>query len=1277
MECQITLPSFHIPGIPTYTSDAWAIDIVNDPESLASWTMCVEKYAPGDTMAYNNETNTSSLTKYCVYNDLKNVNGSCLTPAAVSFIGCVDVPPMPGPPLYNSTLVTQQIPQVDDNGCSQSYAATDPLYTTCIMNYYTSSPLNSTFQTPVIQLVLTTYDTSGNPTNHYLPLQYSFANHNPQSATTDHTHYPQSGSYSTSLFNPSTPYTFFAQIPSAYPSQICVCAIIGSTNYCSQEVYMGCIPRPTLEQSGYALVVDNLQNIFDDCKNDGCGVNFSSPTGYSDTVAHTTVTNTFKNPIPNAQITFVKLDSNGNPMIFDANGNQIGKNIADRRYYLLNADGTLSNALATYPWSTLDRYYTNNYQVNATDSYTRTAPNRIGNSNFLVQPPVGITPTSGSTYTAKSSITEYRPLYNISSYANLSASPATSPSYPYRVKGYTLDSINVYGINFSAIIPQMSTTTHQPIIANITTPSDRKVLDSCNAYNLLSNVLLTSGGTAIRANSAYTPYYVPAGTRWRTACRGAPSCQTGALTNFSGQDCSVSANQFTNSDGVTVNIGDLFLCTTSNTTTNCCSGMIPNNFTFPSTQLVNNQCPSVYDGTCTDMSANGHDVYAEAIACPGVYTTEVGESNASYLGGSSPAGVNNYNPYYQRPRPSDLTLFINNLNYNSSTTYISGPGPSNTVSTGPSSTDSTILSNYASLSSLPASDSVTGVAITPDPATGIVQASSICVYSGDSLVNPTTGEDWDPIGYDLNTTSGTDNRGYKLSAYLCDHLPQMCGMITVPAANSASSNSMGLTYTISHAVYNSSHATTVGGASWPQTLDNTLGNGGTSANGTCLGNWSTANNNASRPTRSCVDGTWGSISNPCMLNCLEQTPGNAAFTIPSTGGINGRTYTGTCNTGYASSGTPSITCNNSQWPSSVTNDCQLVVCPSATINNAICAATTYGTPRPATGCALGYVSSNSPVATCSCSASRVLTTSNNTCIASCSGATVNGVVCPSTNYGSPTTTSSCDTSHYNNGTASTCVCSSTGVLTVTTNNCPIKENCSQQTISGAICGGSTSTAPEDIFSATSCDTDSGYFTSGANSDGSIATCTCNNNGTWTISDNTCGNASCGDQTINNAIYSGTSSGQTVTGTCSDGYNSIIVDASYRLYSGGPCYYVNSGNSSSHSNTSTSYQSAGVSGSFYQLCNSGTTSVDPKSQCQNGNWIYVEGGCEGTCFTGSSTLSSNHTINSGAYLDRPQCHSKTGNTYHHNPPTTYCSNGSWVENNPPSQKGGGAGWASCS
>gem|GEM_PF-5964127 len=901
--------------------DMWVLETVEDPAKQSA-SVCMEKYPPGSELMYSPGTyNNTSLTSVCAYASLKNIYGSCISVGLASLIGCVDEPPKPAPPIYNPVIVTQANPMVVD---VDTYNFINSSAITDILPYYIGQ--GSTFDKPIIQMAIKN-QASGLTT--YLNLQYNFSSNLNTTAPA----IPACDTFPTNVFKPAGggTYTFCAQVPSANPSQVCACMKTNRNDLCAAETYMGCVPRPTLQQSGYVMVVDNVR-------------------GTSDYTNYNYKTATY---IPSAQITFVKTDSVG-PIIFDKTGARISKNLADRKYYQLNSNNSLNlSAPAQYPWSTLTDYYNSG-------SYTITAPadtatasalsaqSKVANTNFLPQPPVGIASidSSGNTkYDQMNSIFEYRPTYDLS--------PQTANPPTYGINGYNQDVMNVYGINFAAVMPKMDPTTNRPLQVSLVTPANRQHIDQCNAYSTYSSL----SNQSMFAN-AQTSYYVPDGTRWRGACNGKPGCSVGPLVNGSGQDCIQATSDFT-FNGITVSAGNYFECNTG--TPNCCLGMISNNFNFvpPS---GNNLCqkPAV---PCTSVIS--HDAYAEGLACPGAYATEIGDFTGNPAAATPPAAPP-LPPTYKGPVPSDLSLFV----------YSSAPNGANI--SGPQKTVATPATPF----------SAAGTAPDIDPATGAVQASNICVYSPDSIIDPDTGNPWNPIGYDLNTA---DPAG--LNAYLCDHIPQMCNNVITGAANT-------------------------GWATWPRTLPNIDGTAATSS-GACVLGYS--NDAGVPPTATCNEGwlmsdkiTYAqipgsndmSVNNKCLKNCAttgaitmdtanknynQSTSGKPGIiTVNGVDTVANGPVVGNCAPGFFTStggSTFTATCNNGNYINTSDTCTQATSCPATTVNGAVFNSTQVSNSATGT-CASGYYKNNNVAPTGICNANGTWGTINNTCVPGCQAFTV-------------------------------------------------------------------------------------------------------------------------------------------------------------------------------------------------------------------------------------------------------------------------------------------------
>lgn len=1274
--------------------DMWASTVVSDPEDKKtpkSSGLCVERYEPGDTIHHFDKMerdlnkNYGTLTLVCAYTSVKDVSGNCINPNADNLIGCVEEPQKPSPPIYNPNIVSVANPSVNSFGLDSvtgsaavisKYLALGSRFDAPIIQLTINNPNISYIPTLTLQVQFSDY-TSGSASTRYITVLGAYSNNTPVLPATLPTNailFPSSGQFPKTEYSPvvTNTYTFHAKIPSAEPNKVCACLALtngaSTTNFCDSDVYIGCVPRPTLLDSGYATVVDNIGGVVNDEK-------YGEQHNGSRYVINNHVTH-----IPNAQITFVKLDLNGRPLIFDKNGDQICKNIKDRRYYKCSN----SSVRASYPWSTLDAYYRASSGVTPpSDLPTANALNsnsKALNTNFLSHPPVAALDNDGAVIRDDrdrikifNSIFEYRPIYD------------HTDSYPLKVKGYEQDVLSLYGVDFSAIIPQMSKYTHQPLRVKILTPDSRKDLDYCNAYSSgfsLSSSYINQLNLAEKADT----YYVPAGTRWRSACRGKAGCLTGTIINGSGQDCSQSTSDIV---GTEVKTGNFFLCDPNpipdNYSKNCCSGTIANNFNFvePSDD---NSCPLV-TGKCSAVIS--HDEYAEAIVCPGVYATEVGKA---YEGPN-----NNSNPDYDRPNPSDLRVVVNSsmisdntatsfpvpatgisfplssistsgaININNSPYKLSYPGPIPTVSSDPTSVTRTVLNTIGSdytAGNIPALDPATGESFDIDSSTGVSQAQSICVYNPDDVILE-TGDSWSPLGYTLNSPSDgfIDNNG--LNAYLCDHIRQICKTITPADAGPLT-----------------------GYSTWPR-MNSSVNETDIQVSGLCRIGYSTRDGRS--PIATCNDG-WVKdangamvISNTCLKNCLSKntevifttatsnpnynvTGGSTTFMDDeSTVAVANGVLSGTCAAGYSNaSGGDSVTatCDNGRIdpkPSDLCfSDCPAKDLPGTKIampggDNGV---VTAG------GCVSGYapkiVSGSLVFPTAKCSNGNWINATD-TCVPSaCSAVSAGNAKFISTVNNTTATATDCEDGFIPASAPSLTVVMPTmkctdGAWEPVQNPC--KPGCSGFTQGGSIFPDSN--AGTSVTGT--CETN--YFASTA------PTAVCGADGKWSNINARCGNAECPNITIGNIRYDRSDrpvkSGETLQGACMNDTNVIFVDASYSV-DGVNYYYVNSGQKvgvGTYNENSTNYVPApGVTGGVIDFKN-GTVTSKPNAQCQNGTWVKYKGACEAKCIARNNTLNGNTQFYSGQYL-KPSCASGYSNR-----PIIYCSDGVMVAANPPSVKGG--------
>lgn len=963
--------------------DAWTNTTAIDPH--AKNTYCLEKYLPTQKIKHDptgKATNKSNLALVCAYVGGKAIDGSCLLPDYLNLIGCVDEPAKPAPPIYNPSIVTQAQPVIDYIAVNASDPASAPAASDVLQAYVARG---STFNAPVIQMVL------ANPVNNtttYLPLYYSYSGVSSTSNISDGV-YSTSSAFSslnpnqancgsfTSINTSKVAYTYCAQIPAYDPSQICACMKIitpnpsDSQDLCAVDSYIGCVPRPNVKQSGYAVVVDNISGIYND--------------------SHYSSSNNSITPIPQAKISFVKTDGIG-PIITDADGTRVMKSMQDRKYYKLDDHNNMTTVRAKAPVSTVS----NNGSQGAS----------------IVSASAGISNNTDGSITVLKGIFEHRPNYDLSS-------PLVTN--PYSITGYSQDVLTVFGVDFSAIMPVMNINNGQPLIETILTPGARRNVDGCNAYSAGSS--LSSTQMSMFSNSL-SNYYVPDGTRWRSSCRGRQAAVGATYNNstyagmslgcfYNGNDGSspnpaLAANYFSMGNGyldcqqTSVGIGcDMsgkncaiqpgnFVLSlagdANNGSLNCCMGAIPNDFNF-------------LGGASTCSSVYTHDAYAEGIVCPGVYVTDVYND------------ISANNTGYGRPRSTDLTLMIQG--------NLSTPMQ---IATGLDGNNNPLLN-----SSLPSN-----IGAIIDPLTGVKQVSNICVYSSatggwDPIgynLNSTNDASDDPTQLNIylcdhvpqmcNTITaaiatpstanavwdraidGATNTGTCLAGYTTNSggttVSGTCndGAMIISPILDANGNNTNTCYTSCAAINSAVNGDWVnsGYATFSSSAN------GQEAFGTCIAGYTqvVVNGSSVPPTLTCRNGEWNyaNLQNPCVLaSCPAITSSSAssgwALFSP---GSNGSTATGACDasSGYiASSNTPpTMACNNGSWgvvQNACVQGCQAFTPPTGTAF-ADTSAKTTGTV--VTG---GCDSSNNYFGTCTAAArASLITNAGQSCNASkCSG----------------------------------------------------------------------------------------------------------------------------------------------------------------------------------------------------------------------------------------------------------------------------------------------------
>ena len=211
-------------GNKHWCGDTWNLNFskIKHTEYAGAYSFWLEKIMPGEIFPYSaNKKNNTNQTKICAYR-LKNTIGSIFG-IKHGPIGCIDELLKPTPPGFSQVVPANNEPYVD-------YSITrDQLI-----------QLGSRFDQPLVRLKY--FDKVKG--NEYLYLQYKFDK--------------------IVVYKPNQPlevdkFKFFpisyrAKVPEGASDQVCVCADVGSN--CDNDIFIGCVPRPTPEESNLAFVAD-------------------------------------------------------------------------------------------------------------------------------------------------------------------------------------------------------------------------------------------------------------------------------------------------------------------------------------------------------------------------------------------------------------------------------------------------------------------------------------------------------------------------------------------------------------------------------------------------------------------------------------------------------------------------------------------------------------------------------------------------------------------------------------------------------------------------------------------------------------------------------------------------------------------------------------------------------------------------------------------------------------------------------------------------------------
>ena len=194
----------------------WSVKKVMKHGGTSFHHVCLRLYVKGEKFKHDQDkTHDKYLPKICAY--VVNVGG-CNSPLlnwGHALIGCIDQPAKPGPPVFNHVMVGSAIAFVDQDLTLSDY-----------LN------MGSTFDQPMIEL---TNGLTG-AEKKTLKLRYKFPN---DSRTIDGT--PRCG-----FFPDEDRQEYCAEYSSSTPDRVCACL----RDECANGKYLGCAPRPNLEQSG-------------------------------------------------------------------------------------------------------------------------------------------------------------------------------------------------------------------------------------------------------------------------------------------------------------------------------------------------------------------------------------------------------------------------------------------------------------------------------------------------------------------------------------------------------------------------------------------------------------------------------------------------------------------------------------------------------------------------------------------------------------------------------------------------------------------------------------------------------------------------------------------------------------------------------------------------------------------------------------------------------------------------------------------------------------------
>lgn len=369
---------------PTNTGGKW----------IHSYHVCLKRFVVGDTLLHDDTVYAGKQPLICAYMTLVN---DCTHPFwswHYSLLGCVNEPVNPEPPTFNPSIVTAVEPYIAEDAIEKY-----------VDEYY------STFDQPVVKLILPGAMPSG--ADAILFLRYKFFG--------DATAYPNYPNTCAPFSGTANNTQYCAVVRPEMPGKVCACA----QDRCDLKEDIGCIDRPTPEQSKYAIAAKYVQHY--DAIN-----KVYTPAAlpmFVNTVAIGT-TRTVKYRDNKGRAAYYDKDKSG--------------------YYIVTDEGTLTNTPAEFPV-----YY-----------------------DKLPLPAYGIPiPVLGDISDKIPEEQKIREYY-------IANGPLGQKIYTKDISLSDVNNQQTYYVPFSSIIAEMENE-NIPKTVTVMTPESRMYIDECGSYNIL------------------------------------------------------------------------------------------------------------------------------------------------------------------------------------------------------------------------------------------------------------------------------------------------------------------------------------------------------------------------------------------------------------------------------------------------------------------------------------------------------------------------------------------------------------------------------------------------------------------------------------------------------------------------------------------------------------------------------------------------------------------------------------------------------------------------